>query len=133
MIRGAVRWLLGIAFAAAGLLHLISPQPFVGIVPAWVPSPDAVVLGTGVAELLGAAGLLQPWSRELRQAAGVGLALYALCVWPANFKHAFAGIDVAGLPSSWWYHAPRLALQPAIMWWALFASGAIDWPMRRRG
>ena len=34
------------------------------------------------------------------------------------------------LPDSWWYHAPRLALQPVLVWWALFAGGVADWPLR---
>jgi uncharacterized membrane protein len=59
------------------------------------------------------------------------LALYAFCVWPANFKHAIDGINVAHIPSSWWYHGPRLAFQPVIIWWALFAGEVIDWPFRR--
>jgi len=35
------------------------------------------------------------------------------------------------IPDSWWYHAPRLALQPVIAWWALFCAGVTDWPWRR--
>jgi uncharacterized membrane protein len=65
----------------------------------------------------------------LRRWAGIALAVYAVCVWPANFKHAFGGIDIPHLSSSWWYHAPRLALQPVIVWWALFCAGVIDWPL----
>jgi hypothetical protein len=52
-------------------------------------------------------------------------------VWPANIKHAFEGIDIAAIPSSWWYHGPRLLAQPVIIWWALFCSGAIHWPWRK--
>jgi uncharacterized membrane protein len=62
---------------------------------------------------------------------GVALAVYAVCVWPANFKHAFGGIDVPHLSSRWWCHAPRLALQPVIVWWALFCAGVINWPLSR--
>jgi hypothetical protein len=32
------------------------------------------------------------------------------------------------VPNSWCYHAPRLALQPVLVWWALFCSGIINWP-----
>jgi len=63
--------------------------------------------------------------------AGIALAAYAVCVFPANIKHAFEGITVAGLPSSWWYHAPRLAAQPVLVWWALWCSGAVRWPWGR--
>ena len=124
-----MRWLMAAFFTIAGYFHLTSPAPFLAITPDWVPFAPWVIFVTGLCECAGALALL---TRRLRWHAGIALALYALAVWPANFKHAFDGIDIAGLPSSWWYHAPRLALQPAIMWWALFSAGVIDWPMRDR-
>jgi uncharacterized membrane protein len=124
-----MRWLMAAFYLAAGLLHLARPDSFLPIVPGWVPAPREVILLTGLAEIAGAIGLLVP---RLRRAAGIGLALYALCVFPANIKHAFQGIALEALPSSWWYHGPRLALQPVLVWWALYAGGVIDWPWRRR-
>jgi uncharacterized membrane protein len=124
-----MRWAMALFYGAAGVVHLAAPAPFVSIVPDWVPAPRAVVLATGLCEIAGAAGLL---TRRWRWWAGALLALYAICVFPANLKHAFDHIDVPGLPSSWWYHAPRLALQPVLVWWALFCAGVVDWPMRRR-
>jgi len=121
-------WLLAAFYLAAGLLHLRSPAAFLPIVPDWVPAPHLTVIATGVAEILGALGLLVP---RLRKAAGIGLALYALCVFPANLKHAIEGIVVPELPSSWWYHGPRLAFQPVLIWAALYASGVTNWPWRR--
>jgi len=123
--RTALRWLLALAYAYAGYRHLATPAPFLAITPAWVPAPAFVVAATGVAELAGAVGLTIP---RLRRAAGWGLALYALCVWPANFHHALANVAIGGETLSWWYHGPRLAAQPLIIWWALWASGAVDWP-----
>lgn len=125
--RTLLRGLLVAFYAAAGLLHLGAPDGFLPIVPDWVPFPREVVIITGLAEIAGAVGLLIP---RLRKAAGIGLALYALCVFPANIKHAFDGIAVTGLPSSWWYHGPRLAFQPVLIWCAVFASAVIDWPTR---
>lgn len=125
--RLAMRWLMAAFYLGAGLLHLRSPDAFLPIVPGWVPAPREVVLLTGVAEIAGAIGLLVP---RFRKAAGIGLALYALCVLPANIKHAFEGVELAGLQSTWWYHAPRLALQPVLIWWALYGGGVIDWPWR---
>jgi len=101
-------------------------------VPPWVPAPAAVVAGTGVAELLGAAGLLQPWSRPLRRAAGGGLALYALCVWPANFQHMMLDMARPDQGLGLGYHVPRLLTQPLIIWLALWAGEATDWPFARR-
>ncbi len=60
------------------------------------------------------------------------LALYAVCVFPANIKHAFYGIDLPQLPSSWWYHGPRLLAQPVLVWLALFAGGAVTWPFQAK-
>jgi uncharacterized membrane protein len=100
--------------------------------PPFVPAPAQVVLLTGIAEALGAVALLQPWSRRLRSAGGIGLALYALCVWPANINH-FA-LDMARPDHGWGlaYHVPRMLLQPVLIWLALWTGGAVQWPFRRR-
>jgi uncharacterized membrane protein len=126
--RTIMRWLLAALFFAAGLAHVLTPDGFLKITPEWVPFAREVIFITGLCEICGAAALL---TRSLRYWAGIALALYALCVWPANFKHAFDGIDVAHIPSSWWYHGPRLALQPVVIWLALFAGEVVDWPFRR--
>lgn len=128
-LRAALRWLLAAIYVAFGVVHLRSAPGFLAIMPAWVPYPLEVVLLTGVCEILGGLGLLIP---RLRWISGVMLALYAICVYPANLHHAFGQVDVGGLPSSWWYHGPRLAFQPVFVWWALFAGGVIDWPFRRK-
>jgi uncharacterized membrane protein len=94
-----------------------------------VPEPRAVILVTGLLEITGALALL---TRRWRRPAGVMLALYAVCVFPANIKHAAEGISIPPIPDSWWYHAPRLAFQPVFVWWALFCAGVIDWPLRKR-
>ncbi len=130
--RILLRWLLGAAYLAAGYFHLASPRGFLTIMPGWVPVPAWVVAVTGVAELLGAAALLQPWSRPLRQVGGWGLALYALCVWPANFQHMTLDLARPDQGLGLAYHVPRLLAQPLIIWLALWASEATDWPFARR-
>ncbi len=125
--RFIMRCFMSAFYLAAGILHLKSPQGFVMIVPSFVPWPETVVWLTGVAEIAGAIGLFVP---PLRYAAGVGLALYAVCVFPANINHALNMIDVGGLPNSWWYHGPRFLLQPVLIWWALYCSRVINWPFK---
>jgi uncharacterized membrane protein len=93
----------------------------VRVTPDWVPMARAVVIATGLCELAGAAGLL---TRRWRVAAGWAFALYALCVFPANVKHAMLDLG-SGTGLSWWYHGPRLLAQPLVVWWALWASGAV--------
>ena len=128
-IRSAMRWIMAALFAAAGVAHLHAPEAFLLITPRFVPFAPQVILLTGLFELAAATALV---TRPLRRWAGIALALYSLAVWPANVKHALEGIDVPPIPSTWWYHGPRLALQPVIIWWALYSSGVIDWPWRRR-
>ena len=127
--RPAARWLLTGVYVFIGWVHLTHADAMLPIMPAWVPWPRQVILATGVCEWLGAAGLCLP---PVRRLAGVMLALYAVCVFPANLHHALDHVVVHGLPSSWWYHGPRLLFQPVFVWWALWAGEVIDWPFGRR-
>ncbi len=126
--RTLMRWAMALAYFAAGVLHIGDPAPFLSITPDWVPFPARVIFATGLCEIAGAVGLFIPATRK---AAGAALALYAVCVFPANLKHAFYNIPAGGDTLSWWYHAPRLALQPVLVWWALYCSGVVDWPFAR--
>ena len=118
-IRAVMRIVMAAFFAAGFVLHLRATNALVAITPSWVPFPREVVLATGVFELVLAVSLLIP---RLRKVSGIIAALYVLAVWPANFKHAFEHVVTPPIPDSWWYHAPRLALQPVIAWWALFST-----------
>ena len=126
-LRTALRWLLVVAFLSAGVLHVIRPEFFLRIVPSWVPMPRITVIATGWCELAGAIGLIIP---RLRWLAGVMLALYAVCVFPANIKHALDYGQLHGFGPGWFYHGPRLLFQPMIVWWSLYAAPVIDWPFK---
>jgi uncharacterized membrane protein len=124
-----MRWAMAIFYFVAGVVHLRHPEAFLPIMPDWVPAPREVILFTGACEIAGALALL---TRSLRWWAGVMLALYAVCVFPANIKHAVDNIQLPQLPTGWWYHAPRLLLQPVITWWALYCGEVVSWPFGRR-
>lgn len=124
--RATARRLLTLFYGVAGVAHLLATDAMARIVPVWVPDPRAVVIATGLCELAGAVALTVPRSRR---AAGWAFAAYAVCVYPANVQHAIHDLGTGtGLPI--WYHAPRLLLQPAIVWWALWAARIVDWPFR---
>ena len=125
-----MRLLLALFYGVAGVIHLRSPHGFVAITPGWVPWPETVVLMTGLCEIAGAVALA--FVPRLRRAAGIALAAYAVCVFPANINHALGGITIGGVQMSWWYHGPRLLFQPVFVWWAVWAGGVTDWPFRRR-
>ena len=129
LLQSVVRRALVVIYAAAGALHLYSTENFLLIVPSFVPFPEKVIQITGVCELAGAIGLLIP---RLRRPSGIMFAIYAICVFPANVKHAIEGIDVPNLPTSWWYHGPRLLCQPVLVWAALFCADVVRWPFYQR-
>lgn len=129
-MKVALRWLLAAFYFVAGVIHIARPAPFLTIMPGWVPAPHAVVLLTGAAEILGAIGLAQWFSPPLRRAAGWGLALYALCVWPANINHFIIDMAKPGGGLGLAYHVPRMFAQPAIIWLALWMGECL--PLRKR-
>lgn len=128
-IRATLRWMLAAAYFIVGVIHLRSPSLFLPIMPDWVPDPYDVILVTGFSEIAGSIALL---TKRWRSLAGVMLALYAICVYPANIKHALDNVTIGGGHLSWWYHGPRLLIQPVIVWWALFAGGVVNWPFKAK-
>ena len=131
-VRTGLRWLLAAFYLTGGVFHLLRPRPFLAITPQWVPAPDWVILLTGLAELAAAPALLQPWSQPLRRAAGIGLALYAVCVYPANVNHMLIDLVKADQGMGLAYHIPRLLAQPLIVWAALWAGEVVEWPFARQ-
>ena len=100
--------ILGGIFTASGVVHLVRPEVYEPIMPAWVPAHREVILGSGVAEIALAAGLLAPRTRRL---AGWGSVALLAAVYPANVKMAadaaargnkpLAAAAVARLPLQW--------------------------------
>lgn len=127
--RGWMRLALITVYAGIGIVHLVATDRLLPIMPAWVPWPRLAVIATGLFEIAAAIALTVP---RLQRGAGILLALYAICVFPANLKHAFEQISVPPIPDSWWYHGPRLAMQPVMVWWALYAVRLLDWPFGHR-
>ncbi len=112
----AGRWALAALFVGAGVLHLAAPQVYDPAMPPWVPVPRAAIALSGLAEIAGGLGLVQP-SPRLRRAAGWGLVLLLVAVYPANVWMAMAG--AGGPPWALW---GRLPLQGALVAAVLGAS-----------
>jgi uncharacterized membrane protein len=108
---------LAALFLASGTLHVIRPSLFLPLVPRAMPSRDAIVLASGVAELVCAAGLITKadW-------AGRASAVLLCAIFPGNVIFA---VDVSRDPESskaliaaaW----ARLPLQLPLVWAALQA------------
>ena len=108
------------AFLASGTVHLVRPEVFEPLMPGWVPAHREVILGSGVAELACAVGLLAPPTRRL---AGLASAALLVAVFPGNVKMA---LDAqrgrnTGLKAAAW---ARLPLQLPMIRGALRAGRA---------
>ncbi len=97
-------------FLIGGIAHFALTELEMRIVPPMLPSPRAMVLVSGVLELVGAAGLL--WERT-RRAAGLGLIVLTLAVTPANV-YMLMNHDAWNVPL--WALVLRLPLQLVLLW-----------------
>lgn len=77
--------LLAGIFATSGVTHLVKPEVYEPLMPAFVPAHREMILGSGVVELACAAGLL---SARTRSAAGWASAALLVGVFPGNLKMA---------------------------------------------
>lgn len=127
-VRSTLRWLLAAMYLAAGFAHLTRPALFVKITPEWVPDAPLVIMLTGLCEIAGAVALAL--IRPLRRTAGMAFAAYAVCVFPANINHMMLDLAKPDHGFGLAYHLPRLAMQPVLVWLALWVSGITDWPWR---
>ena len=111
-------WAVGLVFVSAGVLHLAAPGVYDPAMPPFVPAPRLLIALSGLAEIAGGAGLLQR-SPHLRRAAGWGLAVLLVAVYPAN---VWMAVDGVGGPA--WALWGRLPLQGALVAAVLRVSGA---------
>jgi uncharacterized membrane protein len=126
-VKTALRILLAVLMIAAGALHLAIPAPYVRIVPAFLPSPLALVYVSGGFEILGGAGLLVAATRRW---AAWGLVALFVAVFPANVNMAVHRIGFDGPP---WVLWARLPLQGLLIAWAWWFTGTPGREARRRG
>lgn len=106
-------------FAIGGLAHFLATDLEMRIVPPYIPWPRAAVLATGVAELLGACGLL--W-RTTRRIAGIGLIVLTIAVTPANI-YMLQRPDLFDVPL--WALLLRLPVQVALIGLIAWTTAAL--------
>jgi len=114
-IKLVLRVLLAIFMIVAGTLHWVTPDPFVKIVPSFLPYPLSLVYISGVFEILGGIGLLVP---PVSQAAAWGLIALFIAVFPANINMAVNQIQMDGIPGSDLLRWGRLPFQAVLIAWA---------------
>jgi len=106
-------------YVLAGVLHFVKPEPYLRIIPPYIPWHAAMVRISGAFEIWGGLGLLIP---KTRRPAAWGLVALLIAVFPANIYMATHRI-VAGAASV----APiltwgRLPFQLVLIWWVLWCT-----------
>ena len=115
-MRG-LRILLALAFVTAGVLHFVKREPYLAIMPPWLPAHALLVQLSGLAELAGGIGLLiDRW----RRAAGIGLMVLLLAILPANVQ-MLLNYQARGAPAGeitlLWLRLPLQLVLMAAVWW----------------
>jgi uncharacterized membrane protein len=96
-------------FLVGGIAHFAATDTEMRIVPPYIPYPHAMVILSGVFELLGAAGLLYS---PTRRTAGAGLVALTIAVTPAHI-YMLQRPDLFNVP--YWALVLRLPIQLVLL------------------
>jgi uncharacterized membrane protein len=123
LLRKALQIILGTALAYAGFTHLTTNRTeFQAQVPTILASQaDFVVIASGVVEILLGASLI--FLFKFRTQIGWIVALFFIAIFPGNISQYLNGADAFGLNTDQ-ARATRLLLQPLLVTWALWSTGA---------
>ena len=111
--------IFGVVFVAAGANHFVNPKFYLNIMPPYLPWHYALVIVSGVAEVLLGAGLLIP---QCSQYAAWGIILLLIAVFPANIHMALNPELYPSIPPiALWV---RLPLQALLVLWAYWYTRA---------
>jgi uncharacterized membrane protein len=110
---------LGSVFILTGTSHFLVPDYYLRIIPPFLPHGRVLVYLSGAAEVLGGLGVL---GRRWRPAAGLGLILLLVAVFPANVQMLLLAREARA--PGWkeillWL---RLPLQVALITWVWFVT-----------
>jgi uncharacterized membrane protein len=112
VVKTISRYIFGVLFIAAGILHFVHPEFYLKIMPPYLPYHLELVYVSGVFEsLLGALLLINPVTRL----AAWGLILLLIAVFPANI-YLYQHQEIA--PGHPVLHLLRLPLQAVLILWA---------------
>ncbi|WP_316248051.1 MauE/DoxX family redox-associated membrane protein [Hymenobacter sp. BT491] len=106
-------YVLAVVFVGAGLLHFLMPEPYLRIMPPYLPAHLLLVYASGAAEI-GLGLLLLP--KHTRRWGAWGLVALLIAVFPANLYMAQHNEALFQLPA--WAVWGRLPVQGVLIWWA---------------
>jgi uncharacterized membrane protein len=120
--RLCLRWALAVMFLVTSTGHWGEKRAdLVAMVPPVFPNPELLVTLTGIAEILGALGLV--YARTSRLAAAC-LAVLLVAMFPANVHAAQQQLTIGGAPVT------ELPLRTAVQVGLIAAAAAVAWRPR---
>ncbi len=110
---------IGILFIIAGILHFLKPEPYLRIMPNFIPYQKAMVYISGAFEIIGGIGFL---ITDFRILAGWGLIALLFAVFPANINMFMKGYKKKRISLFTWIALIRLPIQFVLMFWIYWAG-----------
>jgi uncharacterized membrane protein len=104
---------MAILYMVAGLMHFIKPAIYLRIMPRYLPNHKALVLWSGVAEILLGIGLFIPFLKNWALCGIIAMLAIFLLV---HFYMLSGEKASAGIPK--WVLILRIPLQFGLMYWA---------------
>lgn len=116
---------MSLGMVTIGVLHFVTPDPFLRIMPDYLPAHSFLVQLSGVCEIAGGVGVLLP---QTRRWAAWGLFALFLAVFPANLYMAQHGIQMnPAHPMPPWFGWARLPMQIPLLVWAWSIARDARW------
>jgi len=106
-------YLMAVIYFLAGLNHFRVPRLYARMIPPALPSPKALNIISGLAEIILAIGLCIP---QVSAYAAWGIIALLVAVFPANVFMYTNPKAAMGMPK--WMLLIRLPLQLLLIWWA---------------
>lgn len=131
MLQNFLRLVLGAFMIVAAIGHLTYQRSeFQAQVPVWIPlSKDLVVILSGIVELVLGLSMIF-WKRE-RIKAGTALAIFYVLIFPGNIAQYLNHTNAFGLDTDK-ARLVRLFVQPVLIVWALWSTGALKYFFSRK-
>jgi len=119
-LKRPLLYLMGVFYAAAGVMHFVAPKAYTRVVSPQFPRPIALVYLSGIAEIFLGIGVL---IRRTRQQSAWGIIALLIAVFPANVHMATNDVATDAAPdwadditrAAMWV---RLPLQGILILWA---------------
>lgn len=109
--------LAAMLYISAGTLHFVKPEPYLKIMPPYIPWHALLVQLSGLCEIVGGLGLLIAGTRR---ASAWGLIALLIAVFPANVYMATHPMEAGAIsiaPAVRWGRLPIQGLLILWLWW----------------